>query len=76
MKILIPLMLSLLLTGMFSAHADESTYFELTIVTNDDLIDIPVRFKSKKICTEVGIAWAKADPELEGFVCAEEGGES
>ncbi len=73
MKILIATML--LLTVTASAE-DVAVYFELTIVTDDDLIDIPVQFKQKKICTEVGVAWAKADPELEGFVCAEEGGES
>jgi len=71
MKTLIATMLTLLMTSMFSAHAEEIDGWGLTIVKADDLIYIPVNFVQKKICTEVGLAWTKADGTLEGFVCSE-----
>jgi len=71
MKTLIATMLGLLMTSMFSAHAEEGDGWALTLVTKEDLIHLPVTFTQKEACTEVGVTWAKADGGLEGFTCAE-----
>ncbi len=69
MKILTAIMLILFL---FSAQADEAVQWELVIITDDHLYPTRVPFDQKKICTEVGLAWVKADSKLEGFVCDDE----
>lgn len=70
MKILTATMLLLFL---FNARADEqSDQWQLNVVTGEHLYPIRLHFDLKKTCTEVGIAWARVDSRLEGFICAPE----
>ena len=71
MKILIATMLGVLMTSMFSAHAEEPEGWALTLLTANDLIYLPVSFDQKKSCTEVGVTWTQTDGTLEGFTCSE-----
>ena len=47
------------------------SHWELTVVSDDDLIDTPIHYMSRQTCIEVGIAYVKVDASLNGFVCEE-----